>query len=297
MSEDEFQLMFDFEEYHHDVSDDIEEFSVKKEVVTKEMPESVGENYEETKDKELTIKDIRRAVLGWIITEKPTGAALTVPTRISKYNADAAAFWSSPISINGKKYLAPVKTAVVEIRHNREMCWPDCSKKEVLIELLKEEKNRKYSIETRIRETEPELKIDDNLFAEYETWNYRKTNRKDYHSCLSKIDEIERSLYEGSRFERIRRAEVADYLYLAVPEGEVVESELADGWGLLYVKSDFSVEIIKEPFDWNCPLEKKYHIIQNIAAASFKNTLFANGIRLVGDNDVKFTKVPRRRRK
>ena len=232
MVKDEFQLTFEFDvQKENVVNDDIKE-SIDSEKIENKADAEISINNEKT----LSSKDMRRAILGWILDHKPTGVGLQVPARISKFLADVAAFWSMPISINGKKYLAPVKTVVIEIRNNREHCWPDFGSKDELLQLLKEKKAEKKQIQKYIRTSEPELKMDDNLFSEYENWNYRKSKNKEYHACLNKVDEIEIALYNGSKFEKIRRAEIADYLYLAVPEGEVEEHELADGWGLLYIK-------------------------------------------------------------
>ena len=297
MGEEELQLTFDFDseiEKSETVKETLNEVKYQKKV---EEKIKTVEEVKPAVEKALSSKDIRRAVLGWIHNRKPTGAGILVPTRISRFLADVAAFWSAPISINGKKYLAPVKTVIVEIRNNREHCWPDVGTKDELLGLLKEKKAERKELQAFIRQAEPELKMDDNLFAEYENWNYRKSRNKNYRSCLHEIDEIELALYNGSKFEKIRRAELADYLYLAVPEGEVEEHELADGWGLLYVKKDLSVVQIKEPSFWDCPMEKKHHLVQNIASSSLKDTLFANGVKINKDESVSFTKLPRRRRK
>jgi hypothetical protein len=293
MGENEFQLTFDFNtEEENTVNDNLKEINYSRQI--EEKVEIADKKIDE---KSLSSKDIRRAALGWVLNHKPTGAGILVPTRISRFLADVAAFWSSPISIGGKKYLAPVKTVIIEIRNNREHCWPDFGSKDELLQLLKEKKAEKTLLQDNIRKTESELKMDDNLFTEYENWNYRKSKNKEYHACLHKIDEIELALYNGSKFEKIRRSELADFLYLAVPEGEVEEHELADGWGLLYVKKDLSVVQVKEPSYWNCPIEKKHHLVQNISASSLKDTLFANGVKVNKDESVSFTKLPRRRRK
>jgi hypothetical protein len=295
MGVDKFQLTFDFD----GVSEEAVIGDSKKTDSPFKIEEQTNISEEENPlvEKPLSPKDIRRAVLGWMLKKKPSGMGLLVPTRISRFLADVAAFWSSPISINGKKYLAPVKSAIVEIRNDREQCWPDFGTKDELLELLKIKREEKKRLQAHIRLTESDLKMNDNLFPEYENWNYRGTKDKDYHLCLRKINDVELALYNGSKFEKIRRAELADYLYLAVPEGEVEPHELADGWGLLYVKKDLSVTEIKAPSFWNCSLEKKYHLVQNISSSSLKDTLFSNGVKVSKDESISFTRLPRRRRK
>ncbi len=236
--------------------------------------------------------DIKRSVLGWLTLQNPTGFGLGVPTRFYKYKADIAAFWSVPI----RKLLRPTRTVIVEIRHHREKCWPDCGRKNELLPLLRQKKEEKRGIEAVIRKNEPHLKDSDTLFAEYESWSYTESTNKDYPAVCKEIEELEHALYNGSRFEQIRRAKVAEHLYLAVPENSVHPHELADGWGLLYINSDYQTKVVKEADSWGCPLNNKMHLIQNIAAQSSADVLFSHGIRVSGKGKIIFTPMPHRRR-
>lgn len=237
--------------------------------------------------------EYRRAVVAWLACQKPSGIALKVPTRFSKYLADIAAFWSVP----RKKLFYPQKTVIVEIRTKREKCWPDCSNKEELLPRLRELKEAKKSLEAIIRKTEPELRDDDNLFDDFEIWSYERSKNKDYQHCRRTIEETEHALYQGSRFERIRRAHVADYLYLAVPCGVVHPHELADGWGLIYLDQNYGVDVIKEAEPWHCPEENKLHLVQNIASATLESVLFSLGIVYDSRNgETAFVPIPHRRR-
>ncbi len=250
----------------------------------------------EPAEKSLGTGEIRRAALAWLVKGQPTGIGLLAPTRISRFQADVAAFWSKPVKRGGVKTLQPVKTVIIEVRNDREACWPDCARKDELLPLLRKEKERKRVLETEIRAKEPELQNTDTLFSEFESWDYAKTRDKRYHQSLGKIEEIERSLYNGSRFEKIRRARLADYLYLAVPRGAVHPNELADGWGLLFVDDSFEIELIKEADSWECPVENKLHLVQTIAMSSLKSVLFANGVLVSPENEIKLLPLPRRRR-
>ncbi len=235
--------------------------------------------------------DLKRAAIGWLTTQKPDAIGHLVPTRISKYCADIAAFWSS-----GRRRLLPKKTLVIETRNNRDDCWPDCSGHEGLLDKLKEARELKRTIEAKIRKDEPNLKDTDNLFNEYESWRFKESKNKEYHRCLKEIDKLERAVYNGSFFEQLRRADVADYLYLAVPEGAVHSDELADGWGLIYVKPDLRAELVKAAEFRDCPVEKKIHLAQNVAITCRKSLLFSMGIREGADGTPFFTPIPHRRR-
>ncbi|MFA6101702.1 MAG: hypothetical protein WCV67_19275 [Victivallaceae bacterium] len=236
--------------------------------------------------------ELKQAILGWLIGLDPSGVGTQVPTRISKYQVDVAAFWSAP----EKQLLKPEKTMIVEIRDDREQCWPDCGDSDKLLRKLREKKEQKAILEAVIRVNEPGLKESDSLFDEYESWNYTASVNKEYQRCLKQIEKIQHSLYKGSRFEQIRRGHVADLLYLAVPAGEVHADELANGWGLLYIDSQHNVTEIKKAELQEPPESNRLHLIQGLAAAAMRNVLFAYGIRVSDNGKVAFAPPPRRRK-
>ena len=236
--------------------------------------------------------NIKQALLGWLLQQEPTGIGIRVPTRISRYLADIAAFWSSPVN----KLLTPYQTMIIEIRHDREACWPDCADKELLLSLLCEAKNNKTELEARIQREEPELVDTNVLFEEYRDWNYHESKNSYYHDICRKVEKLEHAIYKGSRFEMIRTGQVADLLYLAVPENSVTVEEVADGWGLLYFNAQGKVTEIKPAENWNCSAKKRHHLIQNIATINSQDMLFKNGIRRTKNSTVSFTKAPKCRR-
>ena len=74
---------------------------------------------------------VRRAVLRWLEeTDSPTGMGAGVTTRIHRFRADVAAFWSVPrrnaASEGPDRILEPVRTAIVQCYAERDQCWPDC---------------------------------------------------------------------------------------------------------------------------------------------------------------------------
>lgn len=236
--------------------------------------------------------ELKQAILGWLMALAPSGVGTQVPTRISKYQVDIAAFWSAP----EKQLLRPEKTMIVEIRDDREQCWPDCGDSDKLLRKLREKKEQKSILEAVIRVDEPGLKESDSLFDEYESWNYAASVNQEYQRCLKQIEKIQHSLYKGSRFEQIRRGHVADLLYLAVPTGEVHADELAEGWGLLYVDAQHHVTEIKKAGLQEPPESNRLHLIQGLAAAAMKNVLFAYGVRVSDNGKVAFAPPPRRRK-
>lgn len=238
-------------------------------------------------------RELQRAALAWLASGFPTAAAIRVPTRLTKFRADAAAFWSTP---GRNRLLQPEHTVLVEARATRSSCWPECSGSEEIVPQLRLEQEKRQEIEAEIRRREPHLRDSAVLFPEIEYWNYAGTRNPEYKFCLRRIREYERALYRGSRFERIRRANVANELYLAVPEGMIHPNELAEGWGLLYVARNLSVKVVRKALFRECPQENMLHLSQNIAASSLSDVLFAHGVYLSSNGRVSFRRPPRRRR-
>jgi len=234
-----------------------------------------------------------RSAMAWLLRQKPLGMAMAVPTRFSRYQADIAAFWSVP----GKKILTPEATMIVEVRHDRSACWPDCGNHDELLALLRAARIEQDDFEADIRQSEPQLKDSDTLFDDFQHWNYERSENVYYHQCRKRVEKLEHALYKGSRFEQLRRAHVADYHYLAVPEGTVAANELAYGWGLLYITDAGHVKVIREAFRRDCSPAGRHHLIQNIAAAAMKDVLFAQGVRATKDGRLVFSPLPKRRNK
>ncbi len=236
--------------------------------------------------------ELRRTVIGWLLNQNPAGLAVSVPTRISKFKADIAAFQSDVV--RGRSQ--PVQTIIVEIRSNRKSCWPDCGNHDDLLNRLKQQKAIKEQLEAKIRINEPELRESDTLFDEYQSWDYSSSSSREYQQCRRQVEKLEHALYKGSRFEQLRRAHVADLHYLAVPEGLVEADEVAFGWGLLFITKDSGIKVVKEALKRDCPPANRLHLVMNIAASGLNDTLFANGIRCSKSGEIIFSAIPRRRR-
>jgi hypothetical protein len=261
-----------------------------EEKISEAAPEIIPEKIKTVKP--LTPMKMKQAVLLWLAKQDPSGIATKVPTRISKYQVDVAAFWSMPAGMRRQIE----KTVLVEIRNDRDHCWPDCSNRETILKKLRELKFEKTSLEKIIEKTEPHLKASDTLFEEFECWDYEKSQNTDYQKCLNDIEDLQHSLYKGSRLELIRQSQTADFIYIAFPEGTIHADELIDGIGLLAIKDNLEIEEIKTPDALICKAENRSHIVQNIAIACRKNLLFANGVNVSKDK-IFITNPPRRRRK
>ena len=246
---------------------------------------------------------LQRAVLAWLFAENaPRGAAVNVPTRIARFKADVAAFWSKSVhnraTTGPARILKPTSTMLVQCHATREECWGDMTRSDSLQPTLEQSKKERRKLEEQIREEEPELRDPNTLFEEYAVWNYDESRNQRYHKLLRDIKDLEYALLEGTRFEQIRSAGVADQLYLAVPARLIAADELADGWGLLWVHENLQIEVRRAAVQRDCDQSSRQHIIQNIAAAATDAVLFQNGICNPSDKPQPyFVQKPRGHRK
>jgi hypothetical protein len=246
--------------------------------------------------------ELRRASLKWLLeTGRPTAAALDVVTRISKFRADIAAFWSQPVrnvlDEGPNQILRPVRTAIVQCCLTRAECWPDCVRSQELLPKLCQLKEQAQEAEAEIRRNEPELRDGAALFEEYAVWRYEDTANPEYHRLRRAIAKTEHAIYRGSQFERIRQAALADQLYLAVPEGLILPRELADGWGLLWIRNDMQVTVAQSPETRNCLDANRMHLVQNMAAASADTMRCLIGLQAHADGRHSFVQPPRLHRR
>lgn len=243
--------------------------------------------------------DLQRAVVAWMARNKAIGVGLKVPTRIRRFRADVAAFWNrarrNPKWEGPSNLLVPCRTLIVECRRDRGECWPDCANSAELLPKLRVLKAERRDLEADIRREEPELRETATLFDEYSDWNYESSQNARYQQVRRDIDKVEHALYHGTRFEAIRSACMADFLYLAVPEKTVHPREIAEGWGLLWIDADLNVRVVAPAEERQSPPENRFHLVQNIASSALAQISFTLGIQ-ERDGETQFLKVPRRRR-
>ncbi len=248
---------------------------------------------------ELKLVDMRSAVIGWLCRQEAAGIAPKTATRLRSFMADVAAFWNRARQFKdlpgNNRLHVPCHTMIVECRRRRQDCWPDFANSRELLPRLRELKNRRVLLESEIRADEPELRETATLFDEFSEWNYSQSANEEYHRVTREIEKLIHALYKGTRFEAIRSAHLADFLYLAVPEKTVHPNELADGWGLLWIDQQQQVRLISQAENQQCPPENRFHLVQNIASATVDDVLFRNGIE-VKDGNVAFRRRPSRRR-
>ena len=306
------QLFFDFdapvaavpvnETVEENLSDLLEaaepvELSAENAATPDAVPEPVAETLPETPavedNRKLDRFALLQAALAYLAQSGAAGAALQVPCRLRKFQADVAAYYSC----YRKRINHLERTLVVDVYTDRKQCLPESAGRGAMLEELSELREKRTVMEQSIRVEEPDLWVEEELFDEFRTFDYSRSTNKEYHKLCRRINSLQQSLYKGTRMEQLARADVADYLVMAVPENMLSEKEIPDGWGLWYIMPDKSVKVVVNPALQECSSESRLHLVQNIGHAALNCVLFANGVKLKSNNKVRFTRPPRARRK
>jgi hypothetical protein len=306
------QLFFDFdapvaaapvtetvEENSSDLLEAVEAVELSAE--TAATPEPVVEVVAETVPEIPAVEEARKldrfsllqAALAYLAQSGAAGAALQVPCRLRKFQADVAAYYSC----YRKRINHLERTLVVDVYTERKQCLPESAGRGAMLDELSELREKRTAMEQSIRIDEPGLWVEEELFDEFRTFDYSRSTNKEYHKLCRRITSLQQSLYKGTRMEQLARADVADYLVMAVPENMLSEKEIPDGWGLWYIMPDKSVKVVVNPALQECSSESRLHLVQNIGHAALNCVLFANGVKLKSNNKVRFTRPPRARRK
>ncbi len=237
--------------------------------------------------------DFRQLLLAFWSAAGFDGLGVNVPTRISKCQADIGAFRSD---IGSLRLRYASCTAVTKVFSDRHECIPDCASNRQVAEELQRLNIEREELEKELRNTEPSLRCRDELYQEVQSYDYRQTKRPDYHRLLRRLDKLQHNLFQGSILERLRRSRSADYLFVALPEGELQPEELLDGWGLLYYTTDGQIKIAKKAQRQNCPVANRLHFALNIGRSATQAVMFQHGVQKHPDGRITLTKAPRRRR-
>lgn len=253
--------------------------------------ESVAEPVPVKREKVLAFdaKNVRRSALAFLASLGADAVAADVPLRYRKYVVDAAACWCSPDS---KKGMKASRTAAVQVVMKDSAFFTEKGK---LLPLLAEAKEELENLKKEIRTNEPSLRICDTLFCDEVRWDYSRSADPRYKALLDKIAGLEKTLFRGTVFDRLRKTRSASEFYLVVPEDFIAKESVPEEWGLVYVKKDLSFHLVKEPGTLVSSPEDMNFLALNIARASMQNVLFANGILKRGDNWT-LIRQPRKRR-
>ena len=223
---------------------------------------------------------LRRRALAWLcaLPEPPTGFACEVPVNGHGNRADVAAFWSQRAR-NG--LLQPVRCIAVICALTRQECWAAGINGDSLMLELRDLRQKISHMEAEIRREEPQLK-ESTLFEEYADWNYGRSGNVAYHEAVRHRHVLEGKLFNGTRSERLLASGALDEVYVAVPEGTLLEGEGIGSCGLLEVPLDAHepVRLLRAPGP--CPEPpsppRRMQLVQAVAASAAAYVRAGHGV-------------------
>lgn len=236
-------------------------------------------------------QNIRRAAAAFLAAMNPDGIGFQFQSGIPRIKIDTGAFFLAP----GHKNVAVDRTILAVTCLDRDKCWTDAARKEKLLQMLAEEKQKKADLEEILKQKEPDLK-DDSLFPESQIWDFSRTKNRKYHACLRNIGKLEHDIYHGSKFERLVFEQTADEYYLVVPENLITADELPAEWGLVYADEQFRAKVIRHAEKCSSTPEKRIAFAIRCAASTLNETMIANGISISQDGTTRFHPLPKRRK-
>ena len=208
------QLFFDFdapvaaapvnETVEENLSDLLEaaepvELSVENAATPDAVPEPVAETLPEIPavedNRKLDRFALLQAALAYLAQSGAAGAALQVPCRLRKFQADVAAYYSC----YRKRINHLERTLVVDVYTERKQCLPESAGRGAMLEELSELREKRTVMEQAIRIEEPDLWVEEELFDEFRTFDYSRSTNKEYHKLCRRINSLQQSLYKGTR--------------------------------------------------------------------------------------------------
>ena len=200
---------------------------------------------------------LKGLALGWAVNAGLSIAALEVRVPRSGYRVDVAAY------ARGTKHQA-VRTALFECKQARADLLQDSRAEVAPRERLAGLLARRAKLEDLIAEHRPDLRRGETLFPEFDSIDATGLRHETYAAIIGEIATLQRRLLHGVKFEKLRRYQAADALYLVVEEGIFAADEIPAGWGLLARKGDM-LQAVRPPLRLSPSPEARVKLLENIA--------------------------------
>ena len=239
-------------------------------------------------------RKIQQRAIGFMQKEfKVHAIACDVPLGIKNYKSPLVGVRKVSKSKQGKNF----ESIIIEIFTDRDKCFNFCANANKINSLIEKLVLEKEALEALIRKNEPHLQSKDDLFADFPTYHYERSTNKDYKHLVHELNNLKHTLNYGGRLENIALGEVANKMYLLVPDKLILPEECANNWGLIYFDHDLKMFLEREAKRQEVDLIRQQNLIFNVAHAAKKNVLFSHGVKISGTKNIKFLAPPKQRRK
>lgn len=205
-------------------------------------------------------RELKGLAVAWAREAGFTLCAEEVRVPRSSFRADVAAC-RKPIHGSDQ----PGETALFECKQARADLLKDAHRETETRNRLARLRERQLKLESLLSRHLPNLLHGDSLFPEYDRLDLEGFRHETIHSVRREAETLSRSLYRGTKFDRMIRYRSADFCYL------VVATEIADriappqGWGLL-VPAGNSLELRQRPVHLEVGAAHRLALLVSIAA-------------------------------
>jgi hypothetical protein len=159
-----------------------------------------------------------------------------------------------------------LKAAVVfECKQGRGDLVRDNKRRALLSERIKTLENRKQKLESLLHVHLPHLANGESLFPEFDSYRLREHNHAGYKKLLREMRIAKRSVFDGTKFDRLFGYRVANLHYLVAEENLIEFHEIPMGWGLL-IRRDDGLELVTKPVWQTIGVEEQLVFLQRISA-------------------------------
>ncbi len=183
----------------------------------------------------VTHRSLKDAAALWALDRGFQAVAQEIRIPRSGYRADAAACRTIKIRRSDERAIPfPCLTSVFECKQSRADFFKDSHQVAASLTRLKQLQERKSRLDRLLGTHYPTLSQGGELFPEYPAAiDPSSIGHKGYTQTLRQISIHQRRVFEGTKFDKVRRWAGADLFYLVVRKGILAAHEAPEGWGLL----------------------------------------------------------------
>jgi hypothetical protein len=201
---------------------------------------------------------LKRLALLWAQRQGYAACALEVTLPRCRYRADLAAYRA-----NGKW---PSVTAVFECKQALVDLRRDNGCASTAMRRLEKVHQRREILEKNLRIHYPALRVQDSLFAEFDSHNFEAIDHRGYKQVLRQTRALQNRLYDCTKFETLIRYRCANLFFLVLPAELFREPEIPIGWGAL-IESNDDLVLGRKPIWHETDAENQTRFLEGIARA------------------------------
>jgi len=203
---------------------------------------------------------LKQLALAWAGENSFPIAAAEVRLPRSGYRVDVAAYRPARKSPTAATVVFECKQARADLLKDARAEQPARRELTALLE-------RRGKLEELLAAHRPDLRRGDSLFPEFDAVDFAAAEHKTYARVLADIAAFQRRLLRGVKFDRIRRYQSADLLYLVAEDGIFAPDEIPAGWGLLVRRGD-TLAPVRKPARLRPTDAQRLALLENLALAA-----------------------------